>query len=416
MGLLWCFVVLPRFSPIHQVFDLNGFGTIGENIAIGKGFSNGAGPTMRRAPLYPTLIAGVFNITGYNSDNRERSYTPLIVLQCFFAGLSCLCVYLIGRQLFGERTGVLAGVLCAFWPQCLRYLGAVDVEATNTLLITLITLATVHLRRSPNIKNGALAGLAIGAATLVKPLPLLFPLVIALLLWPPKGVRYPAKALAACILTLVAICLPWVVRNHIVSHGRFHGISTNAAGEFLRGYVNARPEYVLLKKPFQGSWDWDANMYEEAILMQHGFGFFSIINGQTRPMIDNVQNELTKDGIEAAEIRRRIVQEPGGILRKWVIQIFTFWYIVETPAKAIMVGIFALLALIPAAIGVKSAVNHGKDYLPPVAVVLYFNILYAAVLSFARYSMPIFPTLLVLSAYGWLAIFTKYRHQAVSAS
>lgn len=35
-----------------------------------------------------------------------------------------------------------------------------------------------------------------------------------------------------------------------------------------------------------------------------------------------------------------------------------------------------------------------------VCTILYFNIIYAVFLSFARYSMPLYPILLILTAYG----------------
>lgn len=397
-ALLWTFVLFPRISAIDQWFDLNHFGAIGEHIYRGDGFSFGNGPTVRRAPLYPYLVAGAFKVFGLREGDRS-SYNPVLLLQCVFAGVTCLAVFLTAKRLFGKRVALAAGLLCAFWPQCLRYVGAIDVECTMTMLISLITLAVVRLCQERSWINGALAGLAIGLATLAKPVPMLFPLVVLALLWrnrKPRPLTAVGVPFAACVGAMALVCLPWMVRNQIVTGGRFHAISSNAAGEFLRGYVNVRPEYVLLRTRFQGNWDYQANLYENQLLANAGFEW------NAGP--DSVDTDLAKDAVEGKIARERVIHEPLGFLRKFAVQLFTFWYLVETPAKCLFVGVFALLALALGAVGLRRAAREHIDAMPVAAVVLYFNVIYAAILAFARYSMPVFPTLLVLSAAGLCAL------------
>lgn len=407
IALLWTFVLFPRLGAIRQVFDLNGFGEIGERIWRGEGFSYGHGPTIRRAPLYPYLVAGVFEIFGFDGAHRRASYAPVLALQCLFAGLTCLAVFCIANRLFGKKVGLVAGLLCAVWPQCVRYTGAVDVEATMTLLITLMTLLTVRIVQRTTIADGALLGVVTGLAVLTKPMPLFFPAALFLLFL----VRYrrdhkpiPWAPLGACVGAMVLLCVPWVVRNHVVSGGRYHGISSNASGEFLRGYVVARPEFAFLRVSFQGYWDWQANLYEDEILKREGFAFFATENGKLVPMPQNVGNALRKDEIENRVAKEMALHDPIGFARKFVIQLFTFWYLVETPGKSLVVGAFAALALALAFVGWRRARKDRVDVAPVVTVVAYFYVLYAVILAFARYSMPVFPSLLVLSAYGLCAM------------
>ena len=61
-------------------------------------------------------------------------------------------------------------------------------------------------------------------------------------------------------------------------------------------------------------------------------------------------------------------------------------------------GLAHILAL--AFFGWLRARRQRIDTTPVISVVLYFNLMYAAILAFARYSMPVFPTLLVLAAFG----------------
>jgi len=424
-ALLWTFLLFPRFTLVERAFDMNGYGAIGENIYRGNGFSLGHGPTLRRAPLYPALVAGVSALFG--SQTREH-HAPILALQCLFAGFTCLAAFAIANRLFGTRAALTAGLLCAVWPQCLRYLGVVEVEATMTLLVTLLTLTVARLYQEPTVKNGALVGLALGLATLTKPIPLLFPFaLLGLLLWrqrriEPPGHRdtetsqtttdnrlrathhSPLTALAACCGVMAVLCLPWIVRNHVVTGGRFHGISGNASGEFLRGYVVARPEFALLRTTFQGHWDIQANLFEDRLLRERGSSFWSYKDGRPVRMFPTIENELRKERLENRIAREMVLGDPLGFLRKFFTQLFTFWYLVETPAKSLLVGSLALTAWALALLGWRRARAQDREVAPILVTVLYFNVVYAAILAFARYSMPVFPGLLALSANGVCAL------------
>lgn len=404
VAIVWTFLIFRRLSAIHQLFDMDAFGAIGEHIYHGQGFSLGLGPTMRRAPLYPTLIALVFMIFGFNPAHRQQSYIPVFVLQCIFSALTCLIVYTMARQLFNEKVAIVAGLLCAIWPQCLRYLGVVDDGSTDLILTTLIAWLSLRYYNDPNIKNGFLAGLAIGLGALTKPVPFLFPYPLVALAWLRQKrdkKPMPAGGAIALIAATLVLCVPWIIRNNIVSHGQFTGISSNASGEFLRGYINAQSKYFLLRTKFQGNWDWEANLYEAGILRRFGQSFFTYKDGKiVGGMKESIHNEIHKEKAENIVAKNDVLHHPLIFLRKFFIQLFTFWYVVETPAKSLLVGFFALLAIAGAIRGVFIARANGVDVVPLVAVVLYFNIVYAAILSFARYSMPLYPILLTLAANG----------------
>jgi 4-amino-4-deoxy-L-arabinose transferase-like glycosyltransferase len=411
VALLWTFVVFPRFSPINQVFDLNKIGSIGERIYLGQGFSLGDGPTMRRAPVYPYFIAGVFTVFGLDPVHPEKSYIPVLIIQCWMAGLTCVGVYFLALRVWKTpKIAMTAGFMAAIWPQCIRYVGAIDVECVMTMLITWMALSAARLYQSPTVLNGVLMGLVLGIATLVKPMPMLFPAVVALLLLiraRREKTRFAWAPMAATVGVMVVLCLPWIMRNHSVSGGRFKGISTNAAGEFIRGYVNAQPKFAFLKERFEGNWDWQANLYEDELLKQHGSSFFLYENGERKGMPWTIDVELTKDTLEGKIAKEMVLSNPLGFLRKFVIQCFTFWYLVETPGKSLLVGSFALVALFLTGVAWRKAGDERQDMLPVIFTVLYFNFLYAAFLAFARYSMPIYPTLIVLSAGGLCRLFAN---------
>ena len=73
-------LVSGRQSHITYSEDIYKFAQVGRNLADGKGFSfDGVLPTMRRAPLYPALIALTYKFGAVNTF-------PLKIIQCLFAG------------------------------------------------------------------------------------------------------------------------------------------------------------------------------------------------------------------------------------------------------------------------------------------------------------------------------------------
>jgi hypothetical protein len=68
--------------------------------------------------------------------------------------------------------------------------------------------------------------------------------------------------------------------------------------------------------------------------------------------------------------------------------------------KSLFVGGVALVMLTLAGIGYVRASRRRELVWPIAILVLYFNAIYAVFLAFARYSMPLFPTLTILAAGG----------------
>lgn len=432
IALLFTFVVYPKQGTIEARIDLNGFGFLARNIAKGEGFSLGHGPTLRRAPLYPALLALVLKTFGnYDSTIPDAiAYRPMQILQCLFFGLTCLVCWRVTLLLFGALPALASATLCAITPQTLRYVPMTEVECLLGLLIVLIALTAALLYRQPNLRNGVFFASVCAAAALTKPVVLFFPFLFCALLlirrlWARnKGDASPLPfpTILTVLILFVSCLLPWSLRNGMLTNGKFWGISSNAPGEFLRGYVNAQPKFAFLQQDFGGhdpsriQWDWEANLYEHALLQKHGLSFFSTErfgpNGEYYPMEARVELELAKEKVEGAEMRRRIVQEPVEFIKKFAVQTLTFWYIVETRKKSVIIGSIALLMLSLATVGWINAQSKRIDALPVLSVILYFNLIYAAILAFARYSMPVYPTLLVLSGYGLTVLLSKF-HQRV---
>ena len=426
VALFVAFVVYRRQGLVEGTVDLNGFGALARNIARGEGFSLGHGPTIRRGPLYPYFGAALLRIFGSDDQTLPDAvfYRPLIVANCVIIGLTCVVVWRLCRELFGARPALLAAIVCPLVPQTLRYTGMTEVETSMGLLTALLALTGLFFVRRPTVGNGAALGATAGLATLAKPIVLLFPIVFVALAglywWRSKALD--RRAIVASVVALAcfgALLVPWSLRNSAITDGKFKGISSNGPGEFLRGYVNAQPKYFLLRQDFGGGgpgekWDPEANNFEEDFLRPYGIPFYrsgkdaagnTVMIPPPPPGMISADLELEKDRVEGAEVKRRVLHEPGAFLYKFTAQFASFWYVVETRKKSLIVGSIALLVLAFAGLGVWRARRERALVWPVVIVIVYFNAIYAAFLAFARYSMPLYPTLTVLAAGGAVTLF-----------
>jgi hypothetical protein len=431
-ALLVSIVVYHSLNAGNSTIDLNGFGLLSRNIALGRGFTWGFGPTTRRAPLYPLLAAGILKVFGNDAPGIPDAvtYKPVLIAQCFVFGFTCLTAWAIARRLFGPRVALVTALLCPLLPPALRYIAMTEVEILTGLFAVLLAYTGLNLLERPRLSTGVWFGLVAAADTLTKPITQYYPVFFLALLWgwwiwrarreqqtlPLRSHLTQPRVIATCAALLVfgLALLPWMIRNRIVTNGQFSGISSNASGEFLRGYIYSQPKYVLLQKDLSGQpgvpgADPEANAYEDQILLQHGlvpyeFHYFhaGIVNA-TPPIpagVTSAQIEVQKDHVEDAVAISRVLHDPAGFLGKFLVQLATFWYIVETRLKSLVIGGMALVLLVLSALGVLRARRDSVVTWPVVAVILYLNLVYAATVAVARFSMPLYPMLLIFAAGG----------------
>ena len=101
------------------------FSAMGRSVARGEGLAAYGNLLHRRAPLYPLMIAAIYTAFG------EHQILVKLVQALLFATMSVLA-YDIGRRIYGPRTGLLAGMLCAIHPALLRYAADLHLETLFT--------------------------------------------------------------------------------------------------------------------------------------------------------------------------------------------------------------------------------------------------------------------------------------------
>ena len=97
------------------------------------------------------------------------------------------------------------------------------------------------------------------------------------------------------------------------------------------------------------------------------------------------------------------------MVRKTAFGLFAFWYQLTSLKNSVLVLACAIGAWILAIIGWRSARQEGRIVWPLLLPVFYLNIVLALLLALGRYSAPILPALLVVSAFGVDTLLDRWR-------
>jgi 4-amino-4-deoxy-L-arabinose transferase-like glycosyltransferase len=165
-----------------------------------------------RAPLYPYFLAGLFSLFGVNTVLAR-------IVQIVIGSASCALAYGVAARCFGQRVGVVAGLLCSiYW-----VLAYFDAELLLPVLLVFLALLGFLLafiaveRGSPLVVSAS--GLAFGLFAITRPNVLaFFPFAV---LWVSRLARGAAgrRAVLFAALFAVAFALPpaaVTVRNRVV--------------------------------------------------------------------------------------------------------------------------------------------------------------------------------------------------------
>lgn len=195
-------------------------------------------PEVIRTPVYPMFVAVIYRLFGTGQLPVALAQTALFVL-------ICLVTHRIARRIAPEPIPSTAALAVALFPP-IPYFGAlVMTEVWTTVVFTVAMAVAVRALREQRTRDFAWLGLLLAAATLSRPVFVLFPFALAgigLVVLPVLRVRSrpslrgPAeggtiRAWGVMLLVFALGMLPWFTYNY-VTLGRF---TLSPAGGVGRG-------------------------------------------------------------------------------------------------------------------------------------------------------------------------------------
>jgi len=385
VSLFVVFVLFQAQTLVANAPDPYQFEELGRRIANGEGFRGEL--IGRRAPLYPMFIGLIYWVFGQHKVFVQLS-------QCLaFAGTALLARNM-GERVYNRRTGLIAGLLCVVHPSFLRYVADFHLESLLTFLFTLCVWASIRFYQRPTLSNGALFGVAAGLTSLTKAVALLYPPLFLGIFWftrrpsRSQGAGQQRPSIAAAVLVVAAMILtisPWTVRNYRVS-GHFVPVSTGLSDAFLRGVVFSRLEFATLRKPPYTDAEQEVNAKFIRLCSAEGTVW--------------EKDPVLTEKILNKEMKAHLLAEPGDVIRKSIVGVFTFWYEMTSLKTSLVAGLMALAGWVLTIIGVGRAHREGHPQWLLLAPMLYLNAFLAVLLALGRYSVPVLPCLLVTAAFG----------------
>lgn len=391
LSLGFSYFILPRiFEDFNLNLDADGNGALAHNIFLGNGMKyHDEDPiALDRGPVYPYLVAAVFFLAG------GYSLEALQFVQGLMHAATAYILYLIVLKIYDRPAALAVQAIFVVHPIMLWYTGRIWIETTHAFVLTIATLALVHLYDQPKISRSIGAGLAIGFCCLTKSILLLFPFALLVLLYKRHrtfGLKHSLVVAAVCYLVVV----PWTYRNYQVAHA-FVPVHTSLGFNLHQGDVIGEhwPEQLCCNLDF-----WRMGQARvDSILMPKGIQTFRGVAGDR--LLTNVA-------------LHRYLNDPGFFAYRAAANFFTFWSLSESPLKSFAFGVLQCLLI---GLAIVAYVRVGRRTLllaPAVLLAVYYILMHVLIVGWARYSMPVIPFLLLIASPLLQTILSK-RHETGS--
>ncbi|MGI8630207.1 MAG: ArnT family glycosyltransferase [Solirubrobacteraceae bacterium] len=214
LALRLLYILVIARAPVGVGGDAGFYHSAANLIAQGRFYDRGifgqAYVTAEHPPLYPLLLS-VVSLAGGDTLLAHR------IVGCVVGAGAVGLIGLLGREVMGERAGLLAASIAAVYPPLVTADGLVMSEPLFVLAVVVALLLAGRLIAAPTFARAAVLGAVVGLATLTRGEGLA---LLPLLAWPAAFAPARGRALrvtAASVATL-AVLAPWVIRNAVVLH------------------------------------------------------------------------------------------------------------------------------------------------------------------------------------------------------
>ena len=353
----------------------------GRSVLEGKGFVELDGvPTTRRPPLYCVFVGALSKLTVF----------PLgvYIAQAAIGAASCVILFALGREMFGDKIGRLASYLMAVDYASIRF--TVEVMAEN-LFIFFVLLSFYYLYRYHSLKqtrNILWAAFFAGLSLLIRESLLYFFLWLSTWFFVFKEpVRTCISKASAFIFVVFIVLSPWILRNSFL-YGRFTMLTT-ASGHYL--YLSNND--TVKGSSHGGEWIFDRDSYFPQ-------GGPKLPDPYTR----EADRYFFKKGVEW------IRNHPARFIKLIRPKLVGMWrpYQADSPFPAKLAATATYIpVIILGVIGLILNLRRWKDLFPVFSLIAYIFFLHILLHGVVRYRYPAMPFFMILAAHALIKMWEK---------
>lgn len=351
-------------------------------------------PTSIRPPLYPALVALVYQVCGANNFQAVR------LLQAVLSLVNVVVLYRLGLEVASRRVALWAAGLYCFYPSLLGFNNLILTEVLFTLLLSASCYAVVGYYKRGAIPALAVAGFLLGLAALTRSVVWVSPPLLAGLVVLTGDGKLGRRFLAAgaLVLTFAVTVAPWAVRNSLLQQ-TFVVIDTMGGRNFMMGNYPDTPLYR----------SWDAISLEGERSWLHHLSQSHPLNAET------TQGQIDK--LAMREGLKFVRENPGLTLKRDLIKFFDFWglerelvagadqgYFGQVPrpatlALAVVICGSYVVVLFLAVFGMfMTPLPDRRIHWFLILVIVFVCGMHTLVFGHSRYHLPLMPLLMVYSA------------------
>ncbi|HOQ36771.1 MAG TPA: glycosyltransferase family 39 protein [Acetivibrio sp.] len=340
-------------------------------------FHNLNEPTVFVTPTYPFFIASVFSFFGYGLQGMQAVRIIQAVISC----VTILLTYLIAKELFNEKVGLLASFFVAFYIPNIITVGFVLTETLFSMLLHLLIYLSLSIAKKPDKFRFAVLGILWAVTTLCRPTIALYPVMLFIYLFWEKRFKIIeiVKTGSIMFIAFAVIMSPWWIRNYL-EYGEFIPLAASSGNPFLQGtYVNYEqtPENIVFYKLGKNAFETNKTEVEVAKM--------------------RIKQEFKKDflrylkwyTVDKAWLLWGTVfywKQFFGISSKFVI--FTHYVLIYS---SILGTLFVFFKRI-------------KKYSLIIMLLLYYTVVHCVYMAFDRYAFPLIPLVAILSSFFFTTV------------
>ncbi|NOZ63497.1 MAG: glycosyltransferase family 39 protein [Caldiserica bacterium] len=350
-----------------------------ETIKAGKGLAYPQ-VTASMPPVYPYFVT----LTTFLPIN------PLFALRFFqsiLAGILSILIFILGKEIFNKRTGILSSLIYSFYPVLIFFTGLVLSETLYTFLTFLFILSLYFLYKHPSWKWMVTSGIIGALSALTRPSTVsLIPFVYLLSIIYVFKKRQSITPLLCSLLLLVIAYSPWVIRNWIVFH---HFIPTTTDGGWVL-YSGNNP----MNKSGGGIEGIDVKFPEEAKKL----------------------NEIERDKYFKQKAMEFIKSHPKQFILLSFKKFSRLWRLYPAPTsgytqtKFILIMLLSYGVLLPFAIaGFFLSLRQFPQTFLLLLPLIIFTLTHMVFIGSIRYRVPLLPYFIILSAWGLDRMYVRLK-------
>lgn len=296
------FSVLPQ--RVNESPDYTDYYEIGaRNLLAGNGYSNQQGRfIVRYPPGFSLILAPVFALCQASGLPESRGL-DLMIAGCGI--VTMLFLFLTGELLFSRRVGLLAAILWTTYPFYLYLTKQPNPESPFLVFFAASVYAWARTLSGGDWRWAIASGLAAGCGTLIRPINLLLPALLAITVAAAGGqARRRSRILPAALLLAASFVplLPWeiAVRQRT---GEWILVSSNSAYSTFDGLTFA--------------------------LEPKGSGQLLEVDPEVRWLMQQVwdhRTELPTTGSMIRFVGSHLHEKPGAVIKLFLLKTTRAWY------------------------------------------------------------------------------------------